>query len=260
MALACPGSMGGTARKMATGNKMGPKPWDWQCHPQLQKEVTLTISCCFLCSCDKHLQATLSLLLQDLQCCFRELILWRTTYTNQGAAGSSGAVQCPPPPCESPSWAALWQLTKSTWWPILGQLMELCHSLERKRQESDEIYTFGPFISQPPTTPTSPPHRKALPRPNHMFPPSSPILTCITSNIIPPSPEGGDTMSLHTSRWDSFLLQRLCGCHHLSRPGVHVSTLQRAPQTGVLWRHTLWHWKPATSRSHWGRGRKSSVV
>lgn len=110
----------------------------------------------------------------------------------------------------------LGSVTKSTRWPILGQLMVLSSAVSLIKEEKtgvgwdlplgrsshrhlahQHLFTEG-FCHTPNT-----------------FPPSSPISTCTTSKS-PHHPWGRWHTSLHMERWDSFLLQRPCGCHHLS--------------------------------------------
>lgn len=140
----------------------------------------------------------------------------RSTHTNQGAAGSSGAVpwySVHLHPVNHPAGLCNQEYSMAHPWPAHGAQLS-CVTHWRGKERSRMRSTFGPFISQAPSTPTSP-HRRALPHPNHMFPPSSSILTCTTSKS-PHHPWGRWHTSLHRERWDSFLLQRLCGCHHLS--------------------------------------------
>lgn len=69
MALALPGTMGVQLTRWQLETRWAPSHEGGNAIHS-SRNVSLTISCCFLCSCDKHLEATLPLLLQDLQGCF----------------------------------------------------------------------------------------------------------------------------------------------------------------------------------------------
>lgn len=256
MALALPGSMGSTAKKMGTGNR--PQAMK-VAMPSTAPEMGLSDHLLLLSVFTRWTFTMLSLLLQHPQCCFRAFTLKDHTHKPRccrllwGCTMSTSTLWITQLGCSVPRNQ---EHLVARPWPVHGAVS--CIREEETGVGWDLCLWAIRLTGTYHTNISSSQKGFATPQPHastffHDFNPHN-----LQRHLTAPG-ERWHT-SPHTGWWDSFLLQRPCGCHHLSRPGIHVSTLQWAPQTGLLWRRSLWHWKSATSRSPWGRGRKSSVV
>lgn len=216
----------------------GPEPWGWQYHPQLQKWVSLTVSCCILCSGDKHLHAVSpasrpAVLFQGLhslkahthnpRCCrllWGSTVLFTTSTSILWITQLGRSLPCNQEHLMAHPWPAhgavspIREEETGIGWDLHLWAIHLTGTYHTNISSSQEGFaTPQPHVS------TFLPHFNLYNLQHH-----------------PTIPRGRWHTSPHTRRWDSFLLQRRCGCHHLSRPGIHVSTVQWAPQTGLLWK------------------------